>query len=48
MNQYVHTTVFFLLVCIDLVVHTCVYDAVCVHVCHTGVLSLYLHTSPLT
>lgn len=29
-------------------VHLCVYGTVCLRVCYTGVLSFYLHTSPLT
>lgn len=47
MNWYVHVIeLLFLHVCIDLVLHVCM--ALCVCVCYRGVLSLYLHTSPLT
>lgn len=53
MNWYVHITVivFFLHVFVDMVcvyVCVCVALCVCVHVRYTGVLSLPLHTSPMT
>lgn len=53
MNLYVGCHFFpflFFFLHLDMVVYTCVcvYGTVCLRVCYTGVLSFYLHTSPLT